>query len=231
MISEQPKPPANRSNGPRPNGNARAQGRSGSWNDPAVAEIAARALIKNNLNATAAAKEIRSHLNSKSAMDAGKRMMDSPAVREELEKQLAPRGLDQKSSDRYVNILWAWLEGSDKDKAQTAARILGRAFVREEPDQAPVELRIAGIEEFKRRMLSAEDDDNDEAIAPENGSRSDAASRAELLPPPRPKAVTPLRRNPNHTPHSAAPSFQRLRERMLSADDDPNDTGLAPESA
>ena len=39
--------------------------------------------------------------------------MKTPQVLAELEEQMTLRGLDEKSKDRYVQILWEWLEGPD----------------------------------------------------------------------------------------------------------------------
>lgn len=66
--------------------------------------------------------------------------MKTPQVLEELEKQMTPHGLDEKSKDRYVEILWEWLEGADGQKAQTAARILGKGFIGEVVSVEPLEV-------------------------------------------------------------------------------------------
>ena len=80
--------------------------------------------------------------------------MKTPEVLKELEEQMCPRGLDEKSKDRYVQILWEWMEGSDRMKAQTAARILGKGFIGEKLSlEEPEELRIVGYEEGLRLML------------------------------------------------------------------------------
>lgn len=122
---------------------------------PETAKLAARALIKHGLNATQAAMELRPHLTTESARTVGSRMMKTPQVLEELEKQMSPRGLDEKSKDRYVKILWEWLEGTDRPKAQTAARILGKGFIGERIEiEEPTVLRIEGFEEGIKELLS-----------------------------------------------------------------------------
>lgn len=129
---------------------------------PDTAKLAARALIKHSLNATQAVIELRPHLTAESARTVGSRMMKTPQVLAELEIQMSPRGLDEKSKDRYVHILWDWIEGSDRTKAQTAARILGKGFISERisVDQ-PEELRIEGFEEGIKRMLGDGPDDEE----------------------------------------------------------------------
>ena len=80
--------------------------------------------------------------------------MNTPEVLEELEKQLGPLGLDEASRDKYVKILWSWLQGKDNGKAQTAARILGKAFISDKLQVEQMEpLRIEGFEEGLKRML------------------------------------------------------------------------------
>jgi hypothetical protein len=123
---------------------------------PDTAKLAARALIKHGLNATQAALELRGHLTAESARTVGNRMMKTPQVLAELEKQMSPRGLDEKSKDRYVQLLWDWLEGTDKMKAQTAARILGKGFISERISvEAPEELRIEGWDEGIKMLLGS----------------------------------------------------------------------------
>jgi phage terminase small subunit len=123
------------------------------WSSPTMAKLAARSLIKHSMNATQAAKELRPHLTEQSARSTGRRMMNTPEALEELEK-LAPLGLDEASRDQYVKILWSWLQGEDKEKAQTAARILGKAFISDKLQIEQVEpLRIEGIEEGLKTML------------------------------------------------------------------------------
>ncbi len=72
---------------------------------PKVANLAARALICHGFNATRAAKEIRPYLTDQSAKKVGHRMMNNPVVQEEIERQLQPRGLDERSRDALVAVL------------------------------------------------------------------------------------------------------------------------------
>jgi hypothetical protein len=121
---------------------------------PETAKLAARALIKHGLNATQAAMELRPHLTAESARTVGSRMMKTPQVLAELEQQMSPRGLDEKSKDRYIQIIWEWIEGSDRPKALTAARILGKGFIGERIEiEQPDVLRIEGWEEGIKQML------------------------------------------------------------------------------
>jgi hypothetical protein len=86
-------------------GTSRANGRRFSCAE--TAKLAARALIKHGLNATQAALELRPHLTTESARTVGSRMMKTPEVLAELEAQMVPYGLDEKSKNRFVQILWA----------------------------------------------------------------------------------------------------------------------------
>ena len=124
-----------------------------------MATLAAHALIKNCMNATRAARELRPHLTEQSARKTGSRMIHTPAVQAELEKLTSTRGLNEHSADRFLDELWNWLLGEDNKLKQTAARILGRYYVTDRPEVSPPPepFRIEGIDEDAIRNLTGAD--------------------------------------------------------------------------
>jgi len=121
-----------------------------------MATLAAHALIKNSMNATRAARELRPHLTEQSARKTGSRMIHTPAVQEELEKLTNTRGLNEQNADRFMEELWNWLLGDDNALKQTAARILGRCYMKAGMDVGapPTPLQIEGMDEDAIRVLT-----------------------------------------------------------------------------
>src|SRR2546427_5554771 len=83
------------------------------WTSRPMAALAARALIKNSMNATRAARELRPHLTEQSARKTGSRMIHTRAVQAELEKLTNAEGLNEQNADRFFEELWNWLLGED----------------------------------------------------------------------------------------------------------------------
>ena len=123
-----------------------------------MATLAAHALIKNSMNATRAAKELRPHLTEQSARKTGSRMIHTPAVQAELEKLTNAKGLNEQNADRFFEELWNWLLGDDNALKLTAARILARCYVTErmEVSPPPTPLQIEGMDEDSIRVLTEE---------------------------------------------------------------------------
>jgi hypothetical protein len=101
------------------------------------------------MNATRAAKELRPHLTEQSARKTGSRMIHSPAVLVELEKLMNDRGPNEHNADRFRDVLWSWFLGEDKSLKQTAARILGRGYIREKMEviSPPARLWVDGMDD------------------------------------------------------------------------------------
>jgi hypothetical protein len=72
-------------------------------------------------------------------------------VRTQVQSLLKKRGLDDESRDYFIQKLWAYFESNDprqEQKALSAMRILGKAFVSEKIENTQIEtLKIAGINE------------------------------------------------------------------------------------
>jgi hypothetical protein len=121
-----------------------------------MATLAAHALIKNCMNATRAAKELRPHLTEQSARKTGSRMIHNVAVQAELEKLMDDKGLNERTSERFLKELWDWFLGDDPALKQTAARILGRGYIAEKMgmNPPPAPLQIEGLDEDSIRVLT-----------------------------------------------------------------------------
>jgi hypothetical protein len=121
-----------------------------------MATLAAHALIKNSMNATRAAKELRPHLTEQSARKTGSRMIHTPAVQAELEKLTNAKGLNERNADGFFEEIWTWLLGEDNSLKLTAARILARCYIKEGMDVSdpPTPIQIEGMDEDAIRALT-----------------------------------------------------------------------------
>jgi len=144
--------------------------------NPKVAEHAAKVLIMNALDGAAAAKEIKPDLSPSDQAVLGKKLESDPHVHREVEKQLTPRGLSDHDRDYFVTRLWQMFESNDpreEQKALSAMRILGKAFISEKVENTQVEmLKIAGISEGLERMMGEADSEAQAGISPFDEVRS-----------------------------------------------------------
>ena len=84
-------------------------------------------------------------------------MSDSlPRVQQAIEKSLQKRGLDAKSREHFVDLIWRYAESekpADERRQLAALRILGKAFISEKIEvDKPQQLKIGGIEEGLEKM-------------------------------------------------------------------------------
>jgi hypothetical protein len=126
--------------------------------NPSVARHAAKVLILNDLDGESAVKELKPDLSPADQATLGRKLETDPRVHREVEKQLTPRGLSDHDRDYFVQRLWQMFESTDpreEQKALSAMRILGKAFVSEKVENTQIEmLKIAGINEGLERMMS-----------------------------------------------------------------------------
>lgn len=116
---------------------------------PKVAEYAARVIIANVMDYGAAARQLvpLRFIGEISDAQVGKirdALESSDKVREELEKMLAAKGLDETSRDAFVKEMWTWLRGGNMKLMTRAAAILGKGFIAEKvqidkPEDLPIE--------------------------------------------------------------------------------------------
>jgi hypothetical protein len=130
--------------------------------NPKVAEHAAKVLIMNALDGESAAKELKPDLAPADQAVLGKKLETDPRIHREVEKQLTPRGLSDHDRDYFVTRLWEMFESNDpreEQKALSAMRILGKAFISEKVENTQVEmLKIAGVSEGVARMMGEAED-------------------------------------------------------------------------
>jgi hypothetical protein len=144
--------------------------------NPSVAKHAAKVLLLNNLDGESAVKELKPDLSPADQAILGRRLEADPHVHREIEKQLTPRGLSDHDRDYFVTRLWQMFESSDpreEQKALSAMRILGKAFVSEKTETTHVEtLKIAGISEGLERMMGEAESDAQSGTSPFDEVRS-----------------------------------------------------------
>jgi hypothetical protein len=138
--------------------------------NPSVAKHAAKVLLLNNLDGESAVKELKPDLSPADQAILGRRLEADPHVHREIEKQLTPRGLSDHDRDYFVTRLWQMFESTDpreEQKALSAMRILGKAFISEKVENTQVEmLKIAGISEGLERMMGEAESDAQAGTSP-----------------------------------------------------------------
>ena len=145
---------------------------------PSVAKHAATTVIVNGLDYDKAATELKPSMTPYEQHKLAHQLEQDANVRTQVQSLLKKRGLDDESRDYFIQKLWAYFESNDprqEQKALSAMRILGKAFVSEKVENTQVEtLKIAGINEGLERMLG---EPNSEAQA---GTSPFDSVRAEL---------------------------------------------------
>jgi hypothetical protein len=123
---------------------------------PKVAEFVAGVAVKHALDMQEAVSEIKPELSPVEVALTANKLERDPHVQREIQKTLQKRGLDEKSKEYFVDLLWRYAESEkpEDEKRQLASlRILGRAFIGEKLEvDAPQVLPIRGIEEGLQRM-------------------------------------------------------------------------------
>jgi hypothetical protein len=142
--------------------------------NPRVAGFAAAVLIKNNLDSEQAAKELKPDLAPVEQAELAHKLDTDANVHRAVERQLEKRGLDEKSRERFVEILWAAVESNDPRQERIKIKAMGLLGGAMLPNRSQIEidtpatLTIKGVEEGLRRMRAAEvdaDSANDESAA------------------------------------------------------------------
>ena len=131
---------------------------------PKVAEFVAGVAVKNALDMERAVEELKPELSPAEVAVTAYKLENDPHVTAAIERTLQKRGLDEKSKEHFVDLLWRYAESEDPrdEKRQLMAlRILGKAFVGEQVQvDKPEELRIAGADELIKSILGDSYDAN-----------------------------------------------------------------------
>jgi hypothetical protein len=121
-----------------------------------VSNFVAGVAVKNALDMERTVQELRLEFPpARAAMIADKLEHDAN-VQRAIQKTLEKRGLDEKSKQHYVALLWRYAESEkpDDEKRQLQSlRILGRAFIADKVEvDKPVDLPIKNLDEGLKRM-------------------------------------------------------------------------------
>jgi len=149
---------------------------------PKVAEFVASVAIKNQLDMQKTAEELKPELQPYEQAELAQSLDADPHVKQAVEKQLEKRGLDEKSKDRFVELLWQAAESTDPRKEReklTAWKLLGKAFIpnlEQLEVTAPTELKIKGFEAGIARMTG-----DDEAQSEANPFAESVSRRSSLM--------------------------------------------------
>lgn len=125
--------------------------------NPKVANFVAGVAVKNFLDLEKAVEEIRPKLTPYQIAETARKLEDDPHVQAAIQNTLQKRGLDEKSKDHFVDLLWRYAESEDpKDEKRQlqSMRILGKAFVGENVHVEKMQpLKIQGANELVTGML------------------------------------------------------------------------------
>jgi hypothetical protein len=153
--------------------------------NPKVAEHAAKVLIMNALDGESAAKELKPDLSPVDQSILGRKLESDPHVHREVEKQLTPRGLSDHDREYFVTRLWQMFDSTDpreEQKALSAMRILGKAFISEKVENTQIEmLKIAGISEGLEKMMGAADSEAQAGVSAFDDVRSQLNMKDETF--------------------------------------------------
>ena len=100
--------------------------------NPRVAEHVAAVMVKNCLDTEQAVAELKPDLSPFEAAQTANKLDHDPRVQQAVQKQLQKRGLDEKSKDHFVDLLWRYAESekpNDEKRQLQSLRILGKAFI------------------------------------------------------------------------------------------------------
>lgn len=121
--------------------------------------LVARALIASHMDYDRASDLLFKYKPADYRIEAAEYFEKDQELHAEVESQLSVMGLDDASKEAFVREQWRWLYGGDNDLKMTAARILGKAFMPEKADDRPVELKLKGIEDGLKQMMSGKVDE------------------------------------------------------------------------
>jgi hypothetical protein len=127
--------------------------------NPKVAKFVAGVAVKNFLDMEKAVEEIKPDLPPVDVAAVAQKLERDPHVQAAIQKTLEKRGLDEKSKEHFVDLLWKYTESedpSDEKRQLQAMRLLGKAFIADSVQVAAAEpLRIAGLDSDMKRMLGS----------------------------------------------------------------------------
>ena len=101
---------------------------------PKVAEFVATVAVKNALDMEKTVEEIKPELSPSQVASTAEKLENDPRVQQAIEKSLQKRGLDAKSREHFVDLIWRYAESekpADERRQLAALRILGKAFISE----------------------------------------------------------------------------------------------------
>ena len=106
-----------------------------------------------------AVEEIKPALPPVDVAAVAQKLERDPNIQRAIETTLQKRGLDEKSKEHFVDLLWRYAESenpADEKRQLKAMRLLGKAFIADSVQvEAPEPLRIAGLDADLKWMLGS----------------------------------------------------------------------------
>jgi|SRR5882762_2489312 len=134
-----------------------------------VAKHAATTVIVNGLDYDKAAAELKPDMSPYEQHKLAHQLESDSDVQAQVQTLLKKRGLDDESREYFVQRLWQYFESNDlrqEQKALSAMRILGKAFISEKIENTQVEkLQLAGINEGLEKMMGLDADEETQSGA------------------------------------------------------------------
>jgi len=100
-----------------------------------VSNFVAGVAVKNALDMERTVQELRPELPPAQAAIVAEKLEHDSNVQQAIQKTLEKRGLDNKSKEHYVDLLWKYAESEkpeDEKRQLQSLRILGKAFIAEQ---------------------------------------------------------------------------------------------------
>jgi len=100
--------------------------------NPTVAKFVAGVAVRNFLDMEKAVEEIKPALPPVDVAAVAQKLERDPNIQRAIETTLQKRGLDEKSKEHFVDLLWRYAESenpADEKRQLKAMRLLGKAFI------------------------------------------------------------------------------------------------------
>jgi len=127
--------------------------------NPTVAKFVAGVAVRNFLDMEKAVEEIKPALPPVDVAAVAQKLERDPNIQRAIETTLQKRGLDEKSKEHFVDLLWRYAESenpADERRQLKAMRLLGKALIADSVQvEAPEPLRIAGLDADLKWMLGS----------------------------------------------------------------------------
>ena len=112
--------------------------------------------MQNFMDTERAVREIKPDLSPAQVAETAHKLERDPHVQREIQNTLEKRGLDERSKEHFVDLMWRYAESEkaeDEKRQLQAMRILGKAFIADQVQvDEPQPLPLRNLDEGLKRM-------------------------------------------------------------------------------